>query len=217
MKNVFPLIVVTALLVTLGFGQAPAPGASADPASVKGCLSGTDGNYILAEDGTTQTFKISSSTVDLKPHVGHDIAVTGAKTTATSSGVTDNSVAVTAVNMISDHCASATASSIPTASAPAAAETATSTTMTSPAVVETTPAVTASVPAKPEPAPVAAATPPVVVDPAPTAAATSPVERTSAPDESKHLPNTATSLPLLGLLGLGLLGLGWFSARSRTN
>jgi hypothetical protein len=216
MKNLFLPIVIAVLLVTSGFGQTPAPGASADPASVKGCLSGSDGNYTLAEDGTTQTFKVASSAVDLKPHLGHDIAVTGAKTTTTSSGISDNSVAVTAVSMISDHCATASASTA-AASIPAVAETVPSATISTPATVEPTPAATASAPVMTEPAPVAQATSPVVVDPAPTAAATAPAASSSAPDDAKQIPNTATSLPMLGLLGLGLLGFGWLSTRSRTN
>jgi hypothetical protein len=216
MRNLFLPIVIAVLLVTSGFGQTPAPSASADPASVKGCLSGSDGNYTLAEDGTTQTFKVTSSAVDLKPHLGHDIAVTGAKTMATSSGVSDNSVAVTAVSMISDHCATASTSTA-AASTPAVAETIPSTTTSTPAIVEPTPAATASAPVITEPAPVAAATPPVVVDPAPAAAPPAPAASTRAPDDAKQIPNTATSLPMLGLLGVGLLGLGWLNTRSRTN
>ncbi len=177
MKNVFLMITVPVLLVTLGFAQTPAP--------IMGCLGGSDGNYTVAEDGTTQIYKITSSTVDLKPHVGHDIAVTGQKTTATSSGPSDNSFAVTGVNMISDHCATPTAS--------------TST------VVDTTTTT-------------AAASTPAAADPTPTQTASEPMTQTaSAPESTQPLPNTATSLPLLGLLGLGLVGLGLLSRRSRTN
>lgn len=218
MKNLFLPIVIAVLLVTLGVGQTPAPSQSADPASVNGCLSGSEGNYTLAEDGTTQTFRIASSAVDLKPHVGHDIAITGAKTTATSSGSSDNSIAVTAVSMISEQCVQPTAAASPaTASTPAVAETVPNTTTSTPVVVEPTPAATASTPSTTEPAPVAAATPPVVADPTPAAAASTPVATTSAPDDDKQLPNTATSLPMFGLLGLGLLGLGWLGTRLRAN
>jgi LPXTG-motif cell wall-anchored protein len=218
MKNMFLLIVITVLLVTLGFGQTLAPSNNIDQTTIKGCLGGSDGNFTLTEDGTTQTFKIASSTVDLKPHLGHDIEVTGSKTTATSSGAPDNGVAVTGVSMISEHCATATASANPaTASTPAVAETVPSTTTPTPAVAETVPTTTASAPAVTETTPVATTTPPVVADPAPTAAATTPIASTSAPDDTKQLPNTATPLPLLGLLGLGLLGLGLFIRRSRTN
>ena len=218
MKNMLLPIVVTVLLVTAALGQSPAPSPSTDPASLKGCLSGSDDNFTVAEDGTSQVFKITSSAVDLKPYVGQDIAVTGAKTMATSSGPSDNSVAVTAVSMISEHCASATTSANPTTpGTPAVAATVPSTTTSTPAVVEPTPAETASTPATSETAPVAAATPPVVVDPAPAEAATTPVATTSGTDDANQLPNTATSLPTFGLLGLGLLGLGLLGSRSRAN
>ncbi|MGB7942080.1 MAG: LPXTG cell wall anchor domain-containing protein [Terriglobales bacterium] len=214
MKNIFLLIVATVLLVTLGFGQTPAPSSNTDQASIKGCLSGSDGNYTVAEDGTTQTYKIASSAVDLKPHVGHDIEVTGEKTTATSSGLSDNSVAVTGVNMISDHCAT------PTASTTTGVDTTNAAAASTPAVVDTTTTTTttASTPVVADPAPVATASTPVAADPTPPQTASAPMTKTaSAPDNTEQLPNTATSLPLLGLLGLGLVGLGLLSRRSRTN
>src|ERR1700685_3996294 len=62
MKNLFLLIAVPALLVATGFGQTPASSSNTDQSSVKGCLAGSDGNYTLAEDGTTRTFNISSTT-----------------------------------------------------------------------------------------------------------------------------------------------------------
>src|SRR5579863_8847992 len=185
MKNIFLLIVVPLLLVTLGFGQTPTPGSNTDQASIKGCRGETEGNYTLAEDGTTQIFKINTSSVDLKPHLGHDVELIGQKANVTtSSGSSDNSVAVTAVNMISDHCATATAS---------------------------TPAVA-------DPAPTATASTPVAADPTPAATASAPMTASaSAPKSDERLPDTATPLPLLGLVGLGLLATGLLSRRSRTN
>jgi LPXTG-motif cell wall-anchored protein len=38
-----------------------------------------------------------------------------------------------------------------------------------------------------------------------------------APENTERLPDTATSLPLLGLLGLCLLATGLLSRKSRTN
>src|SRR5450631_243027 len=171
MKSIFLLIVVPVLLVTFGFGQTAAPSSNTDQASIKGCLGGSDGNYTVAEEGTTQTFKITSSAVDLKPHVGHDVEVIGQKTNAaTGSGSSDNSVVVTGLNMISEHCASAIASA--------------------PAMADRTPTETASAPM--------------------TASA-------RAPESNEHLPDTATPLPLLGLLSLGLLATGLLTRRSRKN
>jgi hypothetical protein len=231
MKTLFLTIVAPVLLVTLGFGQTPAP-TSTDQADIKGCLGGSDGNYTVAEDGTTQTFKVTSSTVDLKPHVGHDIDVTGQKTMASGSAPADNSVAVTAVSMISEQCTPATTSVAPASSAPVVADSTPAAPTSAPAVADTTPAATttttpvavdpapaaaASTPVAADPAPVAVASTPAVADPTPTAAASAPAQTVTAPDDSNQLPNTATSLPLVGLLGLGMLGLGLWTRKSRTN
>jgi hypothetical protein len=234
MKKIFLLIVVPVLLVTLGFAQTPAPSSATDQPSVKGCLAGTDGSYTVAEDGTTQIYKVTSSTVDLKPQVGHDVEVIGAKANVTSSGPSDNSVSVTAVNMISDHCATPTASASPaTASTPASADTTPATpspATTSAPVADTTTVATASAPVAADPTPAATVSTPVVADPppaaasaavaavpAPTPTASEPAQATKVADNVDQLPNTATSLPLLALLGLGALGLGLLSLRSRTS
>ncbi|HSZ03301.1 MAG TPA: hypothetical protein VK788_27655 [Terriglobales bacterium] len=236
MKNMFLLIVVPVLLVALGFGQAPAPSSNTDQASIKGCLGGSDGNYTLAEDDTTQTFQVTSSTVDLSAHVGHDVDVIGQKANAdTSSGASDNSVVVTGVNMISNQCATtaaatagtpivadptptATADSpavtastpVATASTPPASDQIPTATADSPAVTDSTPTATASSPAATDQTPAATASTPAAADPTPTASA-------SAPENNDQLPATATPLPLLGLLGLGLLATGLLSWKSRTN
>ena len=115
MKKVLLLLVASALLVTLGLAQTPDAASNTDPANVKGCLGGSDGNYTIAEDGSRQIFKITTSSVDLKPHLGHDVKLTGHKAiAAVNSGSTDKSFAVTELTMISEHCALA-------AAAPAAA------------------------------------------------------------------------------------------------
>src|SRR6202162_5568604 len=113
MKPVCLLIAVSALLVTLGFAQTPAAGSNTDPANVKGCLGGSDGNYTVVEDGSRQIFKITTSSVDLKPHVGHDVKLIGHKASgAVSSGAADNIFAVTELSMISEHCAAAAAATV---------------------------------------------------------------------------------------------------------
>jgi len=221
MKNAFLRIVIPVLLVTLGFGQTPAPSSNTEQASIKGCLGGSDGNYTVAEDGTTQSFKITSSTVDLKPHLGHDVEVIAQKATVgTTSGSSESSVVVTGLNMISEHCATATAS------APAA------TINTTPAVNDTAVTATASAPAATinatpavnDTAVTATASTPAAADPTPTTTARMPAETASAPmaasagerESTKHLPDTATPLPILALLGLSLLATGLLSRRSST-
>jgi hypothetical protein len=253
MKKAFLLIVVPVLLVTLGFGQTPAPNSDPEQASIKGCLGGSDSNYNVAEDGTTQTFRVTSSTVDLKPHLGHDVEIIGQTTNvAPSSGPPDNTVIVTGVNMISDHCATATAStpaaadptptattSTPavadptpaataaapavadptptaTASAPVVADPTPTATTSTPAVADPTPAGTAAAPVVADPTPAATASAPAMADPAPAATASAPMTA-STPESSEPMPDTASPLPLLGLLGFGLLTTGLLSRRLWTN
>lgn len=220
MKNVSLLIVVPVLLVTFGFGQTAAPSSNTDQASIKGCLGGSDGNYTVAEEGTTQTFKITSSAVDLKPHVGHDVEVIGQKTNAaTGSGSSDNSVVVTGLNMISEHCASAIASA-PTAttSTPGAADTTPTTTASTPAAIDTTPTASTSAPAAVDTTPTATTSAPAMADRTSTETASAPMTASArAPESTEHLPDTATPLPLLGLLSLGLLATGLLTRRSRKN
>src|SRR5579863_9310057 len=210
MKNVFLLIAAPVLLVTLGFGQTPTPSSTSEQASIKGCLGGSENNYTVAQDGTTQTFRITSSTVDLKPHLGHDVEIIGQTTNvAPSSGPADNTVSATGVNMIADHCATAAASTPAVVDpAPAAAST--------PVLVDPAPAAAASTPVvvDPTPTPAAAVSAPVVADPPATASA--PTVSASASENSEPLPATASSLPLIGLAGLGLLGMGLLIRRVRT-
>jgi len=92
-------------------------GSTADQSNVTGCLGGSDGNYTVAEDGTRQIFKITTSSVDLKAHLGHDVKLIGHKASeAVSSGAADNSFAITELSMISDHCTVAAAAPAATAS-----------------------------------------------------------------------------------------------------
>ena len=150
MTRVFLVMVVSAMLVTLGFTQTPDAAGNMVAVNVKGCLGGSEGNYTVVEDGTGQLFKTTSSTVDLKTHLGHDVKLTGQKTT----GAADNSLAVTELSMISEHCAAAAAAapavtvdpspqtSIPPDAAAAAPVTPPPATATAPAVDPAAPAAT---------------------------------------------------------------------------
>ena len=116
MKRACLLIVAPALLVALGFAQTPTASSNTDSTSIKGCLGGADSNYTLVEDNTGHNFRITTSGVDLKPHLGHDVTLIGQKGTA---GAADGSFAVTSLNMISEHCAAATAAPADSISTPA--------------------------------------------------------------------------------------------------
>jgi hypothetical protein len=183
MKKAFLLMVVSGLLVTLGFAQTPDADSNAAQANVKGCLGGSDGNYTVAEDGTHQVFKITTSSVDLKSYLGHDVTLIGHKASgAASSGATDNSFAVTELNMISDHCAAA-------AVAPVATANPSSETVIPPAAAATAPAATTS-----SPSPDTASTP--TADATPPAATASPSSETvSPPTASVTAPAATASTP----------------------
>jgi hypothetical protein len=206
MKRVFLLMSVSALLVTLGFAQTPVAGSNTDLANVKGCLGGSDGNYTVAEHGTRQIFKITTTSVDLKPHLGHDVTLMGHKTSGTvSSGTGDDSFAVTELNMISEHCASAAAASVDTvippsetviapaaaaapsatastdASAPAATVGPSSATVSTPAVEAAAPAATVSTPAADASAPAATVGPSSATVSTPAVEAAAPAAMVSTP------------------------------------
>jgi hypothetical protein len=180
MKKAFLLIVVSALLVALGFAQTPAASSNTDQTNIRGCLGGSDDNYTVAEDNTGQIFKITTSSVDLKPHLGHDIKLVGHKASgAVSSGIADNSLAVTELSMISEHCAGAAATPIATVS-------------TSPDTVITPAAPAAASAAAPVSAPSETATTPA---PEPAAPAAAPDATVNTPAADTAAPNASVDAP----------------------
>jgi hypothetical protein len=201
MKKVLLLIVFSTLLVALGFAQIPAANSNTDQTNIKGCLGGSDGNYTIAEDNTGQIFKITTSSVDLKPQLGHDVRLAGRKANgAVSSGTADNSFAVTELKMISEQCAalgsapaaaapSATVST-PDATTPAAAPAATA---SAPDAAAAAPAATVSTPDAATPAPAAA---PAATASAPDATAAAPAATVSTPDAAAAAPPATVSTPV---------------------
>src|ERR1022692_2874913 len=100
MKRAFLLIVVPTLLVALGFAQTPAASINTDQTNIKGCLGGSDGNYTIVEDNTGRIFKITTSTVDLKPQMSHEVTLIGHGASGANSAAADDSFAVTELHMI---------------------------------------------------------------------------------------------------------------------
>jgi hypothetical protein len=175
MKRAFLLIVLPALLVVLGYGQTPAASSNTDQINIKGCLGGSDGNYTVAEDNTGQIFKITISSADLKPHVGQDVKLIGKK-----AGAAENSVAVTELNMISEHCTAAAAAPAATVGTPSENV---STSLAAAAPAAAAPAATVSTPSE------NVSTPP---------AAAAPVETASTPPAAAAVP-TAAPAPTAGI------------------
>jgi hypothetical protein len=189
MKRVFLLMFVSALIVTFGFAQTPDAGSNTDPASVKGCLSGTDGNYTVAEDGTRQIFKITTTSVDLKPHVGHDVKLIGHRTSGTvSSGAADSSFAVTELSMISEHCAAAAAATV-------GAVVPYSETVIEPTAAAAAPAATASTPAVDAAAPAATVSPSSATVSTPAVDAAAPAATVSPSSATVSTPAVESAAP----------------------
>src|SRR5207237_814593 len=91
--------------------------------TVQGCLSSTsDNNFTLTQDQTGMVFTLSGSADQLKAHVGHEVAITGQQAAASSttsdnsaassanstspsgSNASGNTLQVSDVKMIADHC-----------------------------------------------------------------------------------------------------------------
>ena len=174
MKRALLLIVVPALLIALGFAQTPPASSTPDQATVKGCLGGSDGNYTVVEDKTGHTFKITANSVDLKAHVGHDVALTVIRASGANPATADSTFAVTEVNMISEHCA-----------APAGVPAATISTLPETGV---TPPDAAAIPAATASTPAVIPTPPAEIVVTPPAAAATPAAAVITPAEIASTP-----------------------------
>src|SRR5581483_9244135 len=171
-------------------------------AAIEGCLSGSalgDNSFKLTDNNGT-VYALTGNSDQLKSHVGHEVSVSGQKTssssTSTSSSSTSgqtsaagNTIQVSSVTMVSDHCKTS-------GSGPSAEN-------------GTGKLVNASMQSTP--------TPNDQGNPAPPADQASGQDQNAAPaqapENKKNLPNTATLLPLVGLLGLGSLVAGFLVRR----
>jgi DNA segregation ATPase FtsK/SpoIIIE, S-DNA-T family len=201
MKRAFLLMVVPALLVALGFAQTPAASMNTDQTKIKGCLAGSEGNYTVVEDNTDHIYKITTSSADLKPHVGHDVALIGHKASGASSAPADNSFAVTELNMISEHCAAAAApvgsisTSAETTVAPAVAAAVPAATISAPAETGVTPAAAPAAPAATISTPAETTVTPPADAAAPAATVTTPAETAVMPAAAPAAPAATISTP----------------------
>ena len=99
-----------AILALLGLGisaaQTPPDSKMASKMTVTGCLSqgsGTD-EYII-KDQSGKTYGLTGSKVNLKPHVGHEVSISGTETKASATGAnTAGNVEVTDLKMVSTTC-----------------------------------------------------------------------------------------------------------------
>src|SRR5260370_6964860 len=81
---------------------------------VEGCLSGSDGNYTLT-DQTGTSYKLTGDTAKLSEHIGHEVKITGTKSSASATGASDTmgqtggaqqAIEVTSVKHVSKTCKS---------------------------------------------------------------------------------------------------------------
>jgi hypothetical protein len=138
MKKGLLFLSATLLIASLTWAQDStsqmSTSSSNSPASggkVQGCLSGSDGNYMLTQDGTGTMFKLVGGSDMLKKHVGHEVAITGQTASPSASpsdssqgqgsaptsdadansAASSNTIQVSDVKMISKSCSSGSGSS----------------------------------------------------------------------------------------------------------
>ncbi len=58
--------------------------------SVQGCLSGSSGNYMLKQDETGSTVKVSGDDAKLQSHVGHEVSIVGVVTNGSATTASDS-------------------------------------------------------------------------------------------------------------------------------
>ena len=178
--------------------------------TIQGCLSGTESNYTVTDQKSGITYKLSGSNDPLKAHVGHLIQLTGS--TSNDSGSTFK---FDSVKMISSDCIADTAPSSNDASA-ATPSTAVPADQTAAPMAQPTTALPQSdqPAAAPAPAPIAPATDmsaQTTTAPATTTETQAAPATTTVSDSDNKLPQTASPLPLLGLLGFGSLLSGFWA------
>jgi hypothetical protein len=87
------------------------PTSAGTETTVQGCLSSSNGNYVLI-DKNGKTFQLTGDSATLSEHIGHEVKVTGTTTTASSgtggamgqTSASDQAIAVTSVKHISKSC-----------------------------------------------------------------------------------------------------------------
>jgi hypothetical protein len=148
------------------------------------------------QDGTPQVFKIVNSAVDLKAHLGHDVELIRQTVSAAGFGVTDSTLTVTAVNMISEHCPSAPDPATASVTPPPTVTPTTTASAPDPATATVTTATTATV-TTPATAPIAASTADVPAATASTTTTTTTTATTKMPADPVSTPVMArASAPL---------------------
>jgi hypothetical protein len=121
MKKLFLFTVLGLLCASFGWAQQQADqsgASSVQVGTIRGCLSGSNGNYTLAQDSSGTMFRLVGNDDQLKGHIGQEVLVTGQLPAGTSaadqgegsaknsagSSASGNMVQVSDVKMVSQTC-----------------------------------------------------------------------------------------------------------------
>jgi hypothetical protein len=80
MKSLFAIAAIALLCVAFGWAQQQSDqsaGLKVRVGTVKGCLDGSRGNYLLTQDGSGTLFRLVGNDGQLKSHLGQEVLVTG--------------------------------------------------------------------------------------------------------------------------------------------
>ncbi len=76
---------------------------SAGQTAVQGCLSRSDGGYMLTDKAGT-AYPVTGNTAQLSDHVGHEVQIKGKATEANAPGTPSASIDISSVKHISKMC-----------------------------------------------------------------------------------------------------------------
>lgn len=188
----------------------PQSGAASTSNAIRGCLQGKDGSYTLrADDG--RMLQLTGDTSKLSDNVNKEVEVTGSAGSSETgaSSASPSTVNVTDVRKVADTCSSSGSAMPQGSTPPGSAQPPTGSTQppdgpSDPAQAQDTPAAQTATPqsAAPQSTTPPAATPPTA---APEQNANPANPQTGTQANKGTLPQTASPLPLMGLVGFGSL------------
>jgi len=221
MKNALAVFSAVLALSLVSMAQDAANTATT---SVSGCLAGSAGAYTLT-DQSGKSYVLSGKTNDLSGHLGHQMEVTGqgpsSSNTQTTSGT--NSFEVAGAKMISDQCAAGTPKAETDKGVAVGAFDKGTTNGPAGDTNSESPAPEPGAGNQTPPVPQAAISQ-TTVNQAEAPTATPPPEPANPPAQSETpaapapqpatLPQTASPLPLFGILAVGFLCAGYMTLRT---
>jgi len=216
-------LAVFSAVLALSLASLAQDAATTATTSVTGCLAGSAGAYTLT-DPTGKSYVLTGKTDDLAGHLGHQMEMTGQgpapNSSQTSSGTASFEVA--GAKMISDQCAAGNAKADSTTGVAVGAWDKGTTNTPAGDTNSESPAPGAAPVGKMPPVPEAATSQTNVNQPEPAAVPappqpetpSAPSEPAAPPSQEATLPQTASPLPLFGILAVGFLCAGYMTLRT---